>query len=602
VEVTVSFVRSAIHPPWVSERRRSRAETGERPRAGTGAQWAVLGCYLVGAVVLTWRLWADPTARAQVIAVGGVSHDVDLFAWFIRYDATAVAHGHLPALVTTALNAPQGLNLMWNTSLLLPGVVLTPVTLLAGPQVSLTVLLTLSFAGSAASLFAVLRRWEASISAAALGGAVYGFSPALRMEAGGHYHLVFLVLPPLIIDALLRIVTGRGRAWRAGVWLGLLAAAQIYISEEILADTAVMAVIIVAVLAASRPRLVPERSRGTLSGLASAVVVLLLACGYPLWVQFHGPLTEHGSPWTVSHFKNHLGDFVTPSGGLLFHSRTFADALAQRPVASGEYVAYLGWPLLIVLLIAAVVFWRDRRVRIAAVTCALLEIFSLGGETIAVGGTRYPGVLLPWHYLQGLPVLSQMLPNRFSLLADGAAAAVLAFSLDLTRAAVRNDWRRWAAAAVAVLAVLPLIPLPFQTGPLDPVPAGWNATFARLRLAADASVLVIPDHPPQMMRWQADTGQPGSLVGGWCIAPNASGKARSCRTGRTKIAGYLNALWAGQKGVAAPPREQVSDDLAKVRPAAIVVVTSPGSRLERASVKLFGPPTVQVGTVFGWRR
>jgi len=56
---------------------------------------------------------------------------------------------------------------MWNTSLLLPGVLLAPVTLLAGPQVTLTLVLTLGFAGSAASLFAVLRRWGASVTAAA---------------------------------------------------------------------------------------------------------------------------------------------------------------------------------------------------------------------------------------------------------------------------------------------------------------------------------------------------------------------------------------------------------------------------------------------------
>jgi len=35
---------------------------------------------------------------------------------------------------------------------------------------------------------------------------------------------------------------------------------------------------------------------------------------------------------------------------------------------------------------------------------------------------------------------------------------------------------------------------------------------------------------------------------------------------------------------------------------AIVVVTSRRSRLERASIRLFGPPTVQVGSVLGWRR
>jgi hypothetical protein len=564
------------------------------------AAWLVPCCYLAAALVLTWRLWADPASRAQVIAANGISHDVDLFAWFLRYDATAVAHGHLPALVTTALNAPGGINLMWNTSLLLPGVVLAPVTLLAGPQVALTILLTLALAGSAASLFVVLRRWGASISAAALGGALYGFSPALRMEAGGHYHLIFVVLPPLIADALLRIVTGRGHAVRGGIWLGLLVAAQVFISEETLAETAVAAVIIVAVLAASQPEMVPRRIKGTVTGVGSAAVVALLACGHPLWVQFHGPLAEHGSPWKVTRFRNHLGNFVTAPGGLLFHSRAFADALASHPVATGEYVAYLGWPLLAVLLIATVCFWRDRRVRVAAVTFALLEIFSLGGRTIKAGGLRYPGMLLPWHDLQNLPVLNQMLANRFSILADGAAAAVLALSLDLTRAAVRNDWRRWAAATAAILAVLPLVPLPFQAARLEPVPAGWTAAFARLRLTPADSVLVVPSSP-EMMNWQADTNMPGSLVGGRCIAPNPAGKAESCRDGQSATSTYLNDLRTGRKGLRAPSRAEVLANLATMRPAAIVVVASRGSRLERASIRLFGPPTVRIGTVLGWR-
>ena len=78
-------------------------------------------------MAVTWRLWADPASHT----VAGNPNDADLFAWFMRYDATAVAHGRLPALVTAAMNAPQGINLMWNTSMLLPGVLLAPVTLLA---------------------------------------------------------------------------------------------------------------------------------------------------------------------------------------------------------------------------------------------------------------------------------------------------------------------------------------------------------------------------------------------------------------------------------------------------------------------------------------
>jgi hypothetical protein len=75
-------------------------QDGVRPiPRGRLAAWLVPCCFLAAALVLTWRLWADPASRAQTIAANGISHDVDLFAWFVRYDATAVAHGHLP-LVT----------------------------------------------------------------------------------------------------------------------------------------------------------------------------------------------------------------------------------------------------------------------------------------------------------------------------------------------------------------------------------------------------------------------------------------------------------------------------------------------------------------------
>ena len=190
-----------------AEPRSSRGEFQPDP----AARWPGLVvplCYLGAALILTWRLWPDPASRT----VAGNPTDADLFAWYLRYAADAVTHGHLPALVTTAMNAPTGVNMMWNTSVLLPGVLLTPVTLLFGPQVSLTILTTFGFAGSAAALFYVLRRWQVSAGAAALAGAVYGFSPALLHSALGHYNLQLAVLPPLIIDAGLTIATGRQAA------------------------------------------------------------------------------------------------------------------------------------------------------------------------------------------------------------------------------------------------------------------------------------------------------------------------------------------------------------------------------------------------------
>jgi hypothetical protein len=592
----VSLVPPTVAPSVAAQDRRSRA--------GRWAPWLVIACYLLAAIALTWRLWADPASREQ----SGDVHDIDLFAWFLRYTATAVSHGHLPALVTTALNAPQGVNLMWNTSVLLPGIVLTPVTLLAGPQVSLTVLLTLGYAGSAASLFFVLRRWGVSLGAAALGGAVYGFSPALIASGIGHYHLQFAVLPPLIIHALLRIVTGRARpVWglvRTGAWLGLLTSAQLFTGEELLLDTAVAGLVLVVVLAASRPSTVAGRARGAAFGILAGVVVMLVICGHALSVQFFGPFTERGRPLTP--INGSLVPFVTPPGELLLHTRASAAAVGHH---ASEYLGYLSWPLLVVLVAAAIRFWPDLRARAAAVTWAVLELLSLGGKTLRIGGLHYPGWLLPWHWVQGLPGMAEVLPDRFALLADAAAAALLAFSLDLALAwvpQVRQWWRRGLVAA-AVLVVVPLIPLPFAVSPVPGVPAGWQAAFARLHLTPDDRVLVLP--PPAQfhtlaMRWQATSGEPGTLVAGYFLGPGPDRQSTFSPGLILPASDVLKHLVLQPPDVAVRQSASIAlirSDLAYWRPAAIIAVPGLGSPPLPVLTVMFGRPTIRVGRVLAWR-
>jgi hypothetical protein len=595
LEVTVDLVPSAVKP--------SQTPDAPRPGARRGAPWLVLGLYLAGAVALTWRLWADPASRIQI---GDVT-DVNLFSWFIRYSAESVAHGSLPALVTTAMNAPHGINLMWNTSLLLPGVLLTPVTLLAGPQTTLTLLLTLGFAGSAASLYWVLRRWGIRIGPAALGGALYGFSPALLAAAVGHYHLEFAVLPPLLIDAMLRIVTGRGHALKTGAWLGLLAAAQFFIGEELLVDTVFAAGVVLVVLILMRPGAVAGQAGRSAAGLAVAAGIALVICSYALWVQFHGPLAQHGNPWKANHFRNRAAAFVTPAGNMLLHTSSGAAAIARHPAYVSEYVAYLGYPLLVVLIVAAVRYWRDLRVRVAAVACAVLEILSLGGTQV-IRGRTVPPVLLPWHWLANLPVISQMLPDRLSLLADGLAAVVLAVSLDLALSATTLPrWRRVGVpVAIAVIAVLPLIPLPLHTTQAAGVPAGYRTAFARLALPRDARVLVVPvpyGHVSQPLRWYADTGYPSSMNGGYFIGPNRKGKAMGYGGRKAQaIAKSIDALWHPSSQAKSPTAAQMRSYLARWRPAAVVAVTRRSSRLGQLLTRVLGLPTFSAGRVLVWRR
>jgi len=183
---------------------------------------------------------------------------------------------------------------------------------------------------------------------------------------------------------------------------------------------------------------------------------------------------------------------------------------------------------------------------------------------------------------------------------------VLAFSLDRARSAAPQTraWRRGIPAAVAVLAVVPLIPLPYQAAPVPPVPASWQAAFTRLRLAPDARVLVVPvtliGHT-EVMRWEADTGEPGSMVGGYFLGPSPTGEAVFSIGPTQPAAQYLNHLWAGKALVYRSSSALVRSALAYWRPAAVIAVTGEGSRLGRFLTGLLGGPTFHVGKVLAWR-
>ncbi len=600
---------------------------GDRDRsASRTATVATLACYLVAAVFVTWRLWADPASNA----VAGNPGDADLFAWYLRYAATAISHGELPALVTTALNAPVGINLMWNSSMLLPGVVLAPVTLLFGPQVSLTLLTTAGFAGSAAAMFLVLRRWRVRLLAAALAGAVYGFSPALLQSAIGHYDLQFAILPPLIVDAVLRLAIPRDgegslKPWFwDGVRLGCLIAAELFISEELTLTTALASLLILALLTIQFPKAAIRQAALTAYGLVVALATTLVLAGWALWVQFAGPLAQSGSPFLHDFYVNDLSGFVTPSSYLFFHTSASAAAAAAYQGEAPEYLAYLGWPLIIAAVLAAALLWRNPVVRTMAGTALVLAVFSLGGHPL-VSGQTHQSVTLPWHWIEGLPLGGSVLPDRLSILVAGAMAVLLAFGIDLVMTFLSQAGRRRTAALAAVLAVLaclPLVPRPLPPATVVPLPAGWAAAFRALRLPAGATVLVVPVpevHLTAAMRWVADSGQRISLVGGYFIGPAWNGLAYIDGNGPAATATYLNGLWAAglnpgsplasqaqAAGLQAPaaslPGAQASADLNAWKPAAIVAVAAKGSALAGYLDGLLGRPVFATGGVLAWRR
>ena len=200
------------------------------------------------------RTWVAPRTRWL-----GVSGDPAQHAWFLRWVPHALAHGDNP-LFSTHVNYPDGVNLMWNTSMPLIGVLTAPVTLLGGPVLAYNTVVTLGVALSGWSAYVVLRRYVENGAAALAGGLVYGFSPYIVAQSLTHSNLVQAYIPPILVLVLDEaLVRQRRSPYVLGGFLGMLATVQLLIGEELLATEAIAASVTVVILIACWPRAVMER-------------------------------------------------------------------------------------------------------------------------------------------------------------------------------------------------------------------------------------------------------------------------------------------------------------------------------------------------------
>lgn len=117
-------------------------------------------------------------------------------------------------------------------------------------------------------------------------------------------------------------------------------------------------------------------------------------------------------------------------------------------------------------------------------------------------------------------------------------------------------------------------------------------------------MLVVPipeEHFTQPMRWQADTAEPASMIGGYFLGPNQSGQTKVSPGLAGTDAQYLDPLWTGKAPSVHRSVAQLRADVAYWRPAAVIDVLRGRSRLGPVLTALFGRPGFKVGRLLVWR-
>ena len=487
----------------------------ERSAARPTPRWAdaaAIVLYLALAFWVTSGLWRHIGALALVH--GG--SDVHFFEWALVHATRIFTHGENP-LFTPQLNAPNGVNMMANTGLLGLTVPLVPVTLLFGPAVAFTVMLTGGLTATAWAWYYVLSRHIVGYWPAALvGGLFAGFAPGLVNQVNGHPDLVNQFLIPFIVWRAISL-----RSARDGVVLGLLVTWQAFLNEELLFQTGLALAVFVVVYAMFRPAEVRARIRPSLAGLGTALLTAGVLLAYPLWFQFYGPQSYRGLPEIVLGYGTDVRAFAAFSESSLVRHGASHSSYGGPP----EENTFFGAPLLIAVGLIVVWLWR-RRVAVRALTAVALVFAVLSlGQTVKVGGHT---VLQhgPMSLLDHVQLLDSVVPTRFGLALIPVIAILLAFSV-YAAATASHAWLRYGWTLVLVAALLPIAPWPVPAERAAPVPGFFTSGQWRQYVDDDQSVFAVDTvfwtGSFTTMDWDNATGQDYRMVGGYFLGPFPGG-------------------------------------------------------------------------------
>jgi hypothetical protein len=482
----------------------AHARHPEGAARGTCRPWELVVTFLAFlglALALFHAAWAHPFSTQ----IGGAG-DADEYDWFLSWMPFALGHAHDP-LISHYVNFPSGINLMWNTSVILPSLLVSPLTVAFGATFSYNLLATLAPALSAFFAYVAFRRWTGMAPAFA-GALVFGYSSYMVAQSQGHLAQTLLMSAPvflILLDRLLAVQRGSPRL--EGAALGLLAWAQILTGEEILALEAVVAAIALVALCAISWQEVSGRVRYALRGAGAAAVVFVVLSAPFLAVQFLGPYRVQ-SPHPQDVYLSDLLNFVVPTNMIKLAPKAALHISAHFSGNGVEQGAYLGIPIVALIFLTLVIGRRHKVTWVAFVAGASAAILSLG-QTLHIHG-RDTGIPMPFDVLAKIGPYKNVLPDRFASIMTLFAGMLLALGLEelhrLRRFRLPALAGGWAACVVGLAFLFPITNYPASFDPLYNAYVGGLACPGGSNNKAHPPVaLVMPATNELNLRWIAES-------------------------------------------------------------------------------------------------
>lgn len=477
-----------------------------------------LVAYLLVALGYTLPVWSDP-AHLSAGTLGDNLHWMNFLAWTPH----ALAHLQNP-LFMPVLDFPKGVNLAWNTSAPLAGFVMWPVLAVSGPIFAYNVFVIVAITLDGWCTYVWLHRHVRSRAAAFLGSLVVLLGPWIPAHIT-HLNLLAFWFLPLMFIAVENIVAGRSKRVRWELLLGVFAAAQFYLSEE-LAGLGIIAIITALMFALIVNRnMVRISIPRTVNALAAATLMFVILIAPFLIYQVAGPYPVHGPIQEPNTFVADLENLVVPTSATWLWPHGLTASMSNGWTGPAEATAYLGIPLIVAAIVSIRRTWRNRTALMVALTTGAMIVLSLGPHLHIGGADTY--IPLPAIVLTHLPLADNVLPVRFSLLAAFGVAFLLQLAFD--RPLLTRLWPERMTSLLGIAALATLISvLPLTTSRVT-VPEYFSPSGGSSRLPVGTVALVGPsiDNDPASatpMLWQATSNFRFRMIDGMAVTTNPQGR------------------------------------------------------------------------------
>lgn len=489
------------------------------------------------ALAAYWPTYPGDSTRIPTCACGDPSFQTWLLGW-IPY---AVEHGRNP-FFSGWMNYPVGVNLAQNTDMPLLGALAAPITRTLGPVAAFNFLMWLAFPVSAFAMYEVVRRLTNRRFAAFCSGLLYGFSAYVVGQGIGHVMLSFVPLPPIFLYFLYKItVRQSGNPYWHGLVLGVVAAAQFFISSEILASMIVIGAIGVLLYLVHSRRSLDRTSVGYLLRAGSVgALALSLILAFPIYMvvagaqHFREPVRSVNNPY----HDVGLGPILPTLAQHYGFPGLSKYGTSSDPVESGDY---LGIPLLALTILISVWFRRNKLILFSATMAFISYVLSLGLHFSwrHLGGT----LPLPFELFARVPLINNLLPERLSLYQDLFVAVIV--GLGISELAQATSPRSedpgtplaWAISRRRILlsvvlsgsAIVTLIPRWPITSKAASVPSFFRSGMVnQIPSATNVLTYPFPNYPVnEAMTWQAEAGMRFKLMGGYAFFRSTGGDNRA---------------------------------------------------------------------------